>query len=196
MPILPSERTGNRYRSDKRASIATTPNQTHGGRAERGGPGGARRAADNTQQHSDSQRGSGALRRALRRAPRAAHTSRTLDRAPLYSRQYLTSSNRHHAHFDYFRVCIATYFHPLKVDWVHNGALKEFHSCKVSLEQAFELQVGRFPVMNAQLTPRAMVTGESAAWRGLTMQLYVPKYAVVWWCGVAQTPGAGDLAAP
>lgn len=50
------------------------------------------------------------------------------------------------------RVCIATYFHPLKVDWIHNGALKEFHSGKVSLEQAFELQVGRFPVMNAQLT--------------------------------------------
>lgn len=32
MPILPSERTVRyRYRSNTRASIATTPNQTHGG---------------------------------------------------------------------------------------------------------------------------------------------------------------------
>lgn len=54
-----------------------------------------------------------------------------------------------------FRAYIATYFYPLQVDWIHNGALKEFHSGKVSLEQAFELQVGRFPVINAQLTPRA-----------------------------------------
>lgn len=58
---------------------------------------------------------------------------------------------------------VTTYFYPLQIDRVHNGALKEFHSGKVSLEQAFELQVGRFPVINAQLT---LGRGQSAACRG------------------------------
>lgn len=49
-------------------------------------------------------------------------------------------------------MCSATYFYPLEIYWIHNGALKEFHGGKVSLEQAFELQVGRFPVINAKLS--------------------------------------------
>lgn len=66
---------------------------------------------------------------------------------------------------------------------IHNGALKEFHSGKVSLEQAFELQVWRFPVINAQLTlgrdsPPPVVGRPYHAF-------YVPKYAVVGWNGGA-----------
>lgn len=67
-------------------------------------------------------------------------------------RTVCTASNRHHAQRPHRGLCGATYFHPLQVDWIHNGALKEFHSGKVSLEQPLELQVGRLPASNAQLT--------------------------------------------
>lgn len=78
---------------------------------------------------------------------------------------------------------VVTYFYPLQIDRVHNGALKEFHSGKVSLEQAFELQVGRFPVINAQLTlgRDSPPPAEGRSYHAL----YLPKYAVVWWNGGA-----------
>lgn len=81
-------------------------------------------------------------------------------------------------------MCNFTYFYPLKVDWIHNGALKEFHSGKVSLEQAFELQVGRFPVINAQLT---LLTRFRSV-RRLSWPYHATlftKYAVVGWYGDA-----------
>lgn len=73
MPILPSERTENRYRIDKRASIATTPNQTHGGRAERGD--GNTRRPPRCRQHSQHA-ASGQRRSVRRRVPSAAPTTR------------------------------------------------------------------------------------------------------------------------
>lgn len=79
--------------------------------------------------------------------------SETEHRSTAIGRTDCTASNRHHAQRSRL-VCSATYFYPLEIDRVHYGALKEFHSSKVSLEQAFKLQVGRFPAINTQLTLR------------------------------------------
>lgn len=88
--------------------------------------------------------------------PPAKSLRRSVDehRSTSIEKTVCTTSNRHHAQKITSSCASATYFYPLQVDWVHNGALKEFHSGKVSLEQAFELQVGRFPVINALLTLR------------------------------------------
>lgn len=37
------------------------------------------------------------------------------------------------------------YLNPLQIDGVHNWTLKKLDGCEVSLEETFQLQVGRFP---------------------------------------------------